>query len=85
MSPRRYRITHEPDGSTTVVRTDVGCLGGFATGVALVFGIAAIVALFDGQWAAAGICLLLCGIFLPNFAKRRRQIRGGSNRSRGTE
>lgn len=53
--------------------------------MALVFGVAAIVALFDGQWAAAGICLLLCGIFLPNFAKRRRQIRGGSNRSRGTE
>ena len=73
--PGRYRITSESDGSTTVTRTDLGCLGGFATGVALVFGIVAIVALFEGQWTAAGICLLLCGIFLPNFAKRRRQMR----------
>lgn len=74
MSTRRFRVTKQPDGSTdvTITRTDLGCLGGFATGVAVFFGIGAIVALFQAQWAAAGICLLLCGICLPNFAKRRR-------------
>ncbi len=85
MSPRRYRITHEPDGSTTVMRTDLGCLGGFATGVALAFGIAATVALVEGQWAAFGVCLLLCGIFLPNFAKRRRQMRSSSTEAKGSD
>jgi hypothetical protein len=83
MSPRRYRITHEPDGSTTVTPIGLGCLGGFALGVAVFFGIAAVVALFEGQWAAVGICLLLCGIFLPNFAKRRRQMGGGSTKAEG--
>ena len=83
MSPRRYRITTEPDGSTTVVRADLGCLGGFATGVAIFSGVAAIVAVLTGQWSAGGVCLLLCGIFLPNFAKRRRQIRAAQPRGDG--
>jgi len=69
---RRYRVTNHPDGSTEVTRTDLGCLGTLATVVAVFFGIAAMVALFQAQWAAFGICLLLCGICLPNFAKRRR-------------
>jgi len=74
VSTHRFRVTKQPDGSTdvTVTRTDLGCLGGFATGVAVLFGLGAIVALFQTQWAAAGICLLLCAICLPNFAKRRR-------------
>jgi hypothetical protein len=76
MSPRRYRITNRPDGSTDVTRIDLGCLGRFATVVAVFFAIAAIVALFQAQWSAFGICLLLCGICLPNFAKRRKAVAG---------
>jgi hypothetical protein len=83
MSHRRYRITTEPDGSTTVIRTDLGCLGGFATGVAVFFGVAAIVAVLAGQWSAAGVCLLLCAIFLPNFARRRHQMRASQPKRDG--
>ena len=49
--------------------------------MALVFGIVAIVTLLEGQWAAFGICLLLCGIFLP-LAKRHRQMRERSSEAR---
>ncbi|MHB8438978.1 MAG: SHOCT domain-containing protein [Acidimicrobiales bacterium] len=78
MTGRQYRIAKEPDGSTSITRTDLGCLGSFATGVAIFFGLAAIIGLFEGQWQGAGICLLVCALCMPNFAKRRRQIQAAA-------
>jgi hypothetical protein len=76
MSPRRYHVTNNPDGSSDIIRTNLGCLGALATFIALFFAAAAIAALIQRSWAAFAILLLLCGICLPNFAKRRRLIQG---------
>ncbi len=78
---RRYRITNRPDGTTDVTRTDLGCLGSLALIVAVIFGIAAVIALFQAQWSACGICLLLSGICLPNFARRRRAAARAAGKS----
>ena len=47
--------------------------------MALLFAAAAVDALIHGAWAAFGILILLCGICLPNFAKRRRLIQGSKS------
>ncbi len=74
METRRYRITENADGSRAVTSSPVGL--GFAGTICLLtavfFGLGGIVALFAAQWGALGVCLLLCGIFLPNFAKRQK-------------
>jgi membrane protein implicated in regulation of membrane protease activity len=51
----------------------------------LVFvGIAVLVALFTGQWSAAGVLFLLFALLTPNYRKMaKRRARAQANKARG--
>jgi Flp pilus assembly protein TadB len=66
-----------PDGGVDIVtQGPIGRGLGVVRLAMLAFvGIAVLVALFSGQWSAAGACFLLFAILMPNFAKRRKVAR----------
>lgn len=63
-----------PDGGTDVVtQGPIGRGLGVVRLAMLVFvGIAVLVAVFTGQWSAAGVLFLLFAILMPNYRKRAK-------------
>ena len=63
-----------PDGGVDVVtQGPIGRGLSVARAAMLIFvGIAVLVALFAGQWSAAGVLFLLFAILMPNYRKRAK-------------
>jgi len=73
-----------PDGGTDIIMQGPVVRGVGVVRLAMLafVGIAVLVALFSGQWGAAGACFLLFAILTPNYRKRaklRRETRRPSD------
>jgi hypothetical protein len=62
------------DGGTDVItQGPIGRGAGMVRlAVVAIVGIAVVVALFSGQWSAAGVLFLLFALLMPNFRKRAK-------------
>jgi hypothetical protein len=73
---RRYYVKNEEDGSYRVISHGgvIGAARWLSPVWLAMLVVAFFMALFQADWAAVGVFLLLIGICMPNFAKRRRQV-----------